>query len=87
MLGEAGETARLVGCVTDAARHDRMFAVSGSDVAALAEVRGAQEAVLAQDDPDLHAMARLAVHRSSLARRGAAIPMGLPGGLDQLEPG
>lgn len=78
MLCDAGEIERLAGCATDPVRHDRMFVLSGGDSAALTEIAAAQDAVLAQDDPDLHTMARLAVHRSDLAERGAAIPVGLP---------
>jgi len=78
MLRDAGETARLISCATDLARHDRMFALSGGYNTALIELTMAQEAVLGQDDPDLPAMARLAMHRDDISGRAAAIPVDLP---------
>ncbi len=90
MLRDSGETARLIACVTDPARHDRMFILRGGDGAALAELTLAQDLVLAQADPDLHAMARLVVHLRDLVDRDAVIPADLPAvwiALSQLDRG
>ena len=78
MLREAGEAEWLTECATDRARHGRMFADSGGDLAAREEIAEAQAAILAQDDPDLDAMARLALHRADLEDRGSVIPTDLP---------
>ena len=78
MLQAVGDTARVVACATDEARHDRMLAISGGDAAALREIAAAMDAILVQPDPDLAAMTRLALHRDDLATRNAAIPNRLP---------
>ena len=74
MLTATGDTARLVACATDAARHERMLDITGGDAAALNEVTITLDLVAAQDDPDLTAALRLARHRDYLADRNANIP-------------
>ena len=78
MLRAAGDIPRLIGCATDDLRHDRMLSLSRGDAAAQDEISDAQAVILAQPDPDLAAMARLAMHRDDLAARNAAIPDSLP---------
>src|SRR5208282_1194039 len=78
MLTATGDTARLVACATDAARHERMLDITGGDAAALNEVTITLDLVAAQDDPDLTAALRLARHRDYLADRNTNIPTNLP---------
>lgn len=78
LLVATGDTARMVACATDPARHDRMLALSGGDVDALTEIGAAQDVLLAADRPDVVALARLAVHRDRLVKRGSTIPERLP---------
>jgi hypothetical protein len=78
MLKATGDTDRLVALATDQVRHDRMRARSGSDTAALAEIRAAQDLILVQHEPDLHTLARLSVRRNALADRIRPLPSGLP---------
>ena len=78
MLQAAGEESEMVECALDGSRHDRMLNISGGDNAALREISAAQDAILAQRDPDLTAMGRLAVHRDELAERNESIPFDLP---------
>lgn len=77
MLQATSDTTRLVACALDRARHDRMLDLTGGDASGLAEIITAQEAILAQDDPDLAAAIRLARHRDDLASR-THIPSTLP---------
>ncbi|WP_234360614.1 hypothetical protein [Streptomyces europaeiscabiei] len=71
-------TRRLVGLVTDPVRQDRLLARSGADSATMAELTMAQDLILAQDVPDVTAMATVAVHRDVLVRRNRSIPAELP---------
>ena len=78
MLTATGDTARLVACATDAARHERMLDITGGDAVALNEVTITLDLLAAQDDPDLTAALRLARHRDYLAHRNTNIPVRLP---------
>ncbi|MFC6094324.1 hypothetical protein [Saccharothrix lopnurensis] len=78
LLVATGDTARLVSCATDPARHDRVLDLSGGDGDALAEIAAAQDVLLTAERPDLVALARLAVHRDRLVKRGSTIPERLP---------
>jgi hypothetical protein len=78
MLQGATDIPRLVACATDQARHDRMLDVTGGDTAAISEITDAQDVLLSLADPDLPAIARLAVHRISVTERNANIPAALP---------
>jgi hypothetical protein len=73
-----GRPERLVTLATDAARQDRMLALSGGDAAAFDEIIAAQDLVMAQPEPDLLMMARLSIRRNDLTARNANIPSGLP---------
>ena len=78
MLTAVGDTARLVACAIDAARHERMLDITGGDAAALNEVTVTLDLLSTQDDPDLTAALRLARHRDYLVDRNANIPVHLP---------
>jgi hypothetical protein len=78
MLEAAGEVTRMVACATDRARHRRMLDVTGGDTPALEEITTTQGAVLDQAEPDLLAMALLALHRGDIVQRNASIPIDLP---------
>src|SRR5262249_47932230 len=53
MLEATGDTDRLVVLATDRVRHDRMLDLSGGDAGALAEIKTAQDLLLAHPEPDL----------------------------------
>ena len=78
LLGDTRDLGRLIACATDPARHDRMLDLTGGDSAALSEITTAQQAVLRQAEPDLLAMACLAIHRDTLGQRNVNVPAGLP---------
>jgi hypothetical protein len=77
-LTAAGDIPRLLAFITDPRRHDRVVAVTGQDHTVLNEIRAAQELLLHPGEPDLVALARLAVHRTSLYLRNDWIPALLP---------
>ncbi len=79
MIQAAGDIAGLLDCALDRDRHDRMLDVSGGDAAAFAEITAAQTITLAQPDPDLTIIARLALHRDELTDRNTHVPASLPG--------
>lgn len=78
LLNVTSDLPRMLTCATDLARHDRMLDLSGGDTAALGEITEAQDSILSQDEPDLAAMARLAIHRDHLVDRNTRIPHELP---------
>jgi hypothetical protein len=78
LLSSTADTPRLVALATDPARHDRMRDITGGDAAALTEIAAAHTVLRAGDPPDLHAIARLAVHRRFLADRNTGVPPALP---------
>ncbi|MFH8520392.1 hypothetical protein ACH4CE_36065 [Streptomyces gelaticus] len=78
LLGGDGNAAEMVELALDKARHDRLLEVSGADDAALTEIAAAQDAILDQEQPDLHAMTLLALRRDQLAQRNLDIPASLP---------
>lgn len=78
LLQSTSDLPRLLKLATDPARHAWLLAVTGADSAALREVVAAQDAHAAADEPDLVALARLAVHRVRLTERNANLPVALP---------
>jgi hypothetical protein len=78
MLAAIGDADRLVALTVDPARHDRMLDLSGSDAAALTEIKACQDLLLSYPQPDLYALARLSHHRCRLEDRNARIPVDLP---------
>lgn len=69
---------RMVALGTDSARHELMLDITGGAALTLREIIATQEMLLDRAEPDVLAMARLAIHRDELARRGADLPAQLP---------
>jgi tetratricopeptide (TPR) repeat protein len=78
MLAANGDLSRMVACATDRARQDLLLQLSGGDLDALGELATGQEVILNQENPDIAAMTRLAVHRDRLIERSGDIPAELP---------
>jgi tetratricopeptide (TPR) repeat protein len=78
MLDDLGDLPQMIECATDLARQDRMRDLSGGDAAALTEIITTQDVIVTQDDPDLIAMVRLAIHRDHLTAQNHNIPFNLP---------
>ncbi|KOX18464.1 hypothetical protein ADK67_36890 [Saccharothrix sp. NRRL B-16348] len=78
MLEDVGDLPRMAECATDLARQGRMRDLFGADTAALTEITTAQDVIVAQDNPDLVAMVRLAIHRDRLAAQNHNTPLNLP---------
>lgn len=77
-LRAIGDVPRVLAYVTDPRWQDLVSASTGHDYAVLDEIKAIQELLLRQDEPDLAALARLAVHRTSLYLRNNWIPTFLP---------
>lgn len=77
-LRATGDQARMVALATDRIRHNRMLDTSDSDVLALNEIAAALDTLVAVPEPDLPAIARLAVRRDALIGRNATMPTDLP---------
>lgn len=69
MLRARKDLPRLVACVVDLSRHERMLQVTGGDAAALAEIRAAEDLVAEAGVPDLRDVFRLALRREELENR------------------
>ncbi|MET9675223.1 hypothetical protein ABZY68_19315 [Streptomyces sp. NPDC006482] len=82
MLCASGDVGRLVDCVTDARRHERLLAVTGGGAAALAEIGAAQDVLMGETDraDAVTAALRLALGRAALLRDGDRVPLALPAG-------
>ena len=78
LLVATNDLDRMVTLCTDRLRQDLLCDVSGGDAAALAEIAETRSALMADDDPQLTALLRLAVHRDRLHARATAAPE-LPG--------
>lgn len=78
VLAAAGDRHRLLDHVTDPRRHEVAYMASGNHHAAVGEIETAQAVFLGDDEPDLVALARLAVHRIGLQESGNWIPASLP---------
>ncbi|WP_338596700.1 hypothetical protein [Saccharopolyspora sp. SCSIO 74807] len=85
MLLESGDLDRILACATDSRRHRAWRFRTGADSAALTEISTAQTVVRHhRPEPDLVALARLAVHRVHLRRAVHRIPPTLPAGWARL---
>ncbi|WP_433357869.1 hypothetical protein ACQPYV_12520 [Micromonospora saelicesensis] len=73
LLHQTGDVGRMVQCALDNIRHDRMLEVRGSDTSALVEIDGTLEYLYGQAEPDLCAMALLALYRGYIGSRDAEI--------------
>lgn len=78
LLHDLGDVSRLVDCVTNPARLDRLYGTAGGDAAALSELSLAEGLLERQELPDLAAMLDLVATRAWLGRRSEVIPAGLP---------
>jgi tetratricopeptide (TPR) repeat protein len=78
MLLSTGDRRRVIACAIDRVRHERMLRTSGGDNAASEEITAAMGIIVRSGEPDLVAMARLAVLRDYLADRNTMIPADLP---------
>lgn len=72
------EVTEMVALATDTARHDRLRALSGGDLAALGEIAAAQQLLHSQSEPDLLSLIRLAIHHEHLTERNVYTPTSLP---------
>jgi hypothetical protein len=80
MLLAERDLPRMLTCATDPRRHRLALARVGGDGAALGEIAATQNLILASAQPDLVALARLAVHRVHLLRGNSRLPASLPAG-------
>lgn len=78
LLVSAGDGAALVAFATDGLRHQRMFQVTGGDAQALADIAAAARLLARHDEPDLAALALLALTRDQLAHHYRRMPAALP---------
>ncbi|WP_051570463.1 TIR domain-containing protein [Cryptosporangium arvum] len=81
MLRAAGEQDALTRLATDAFRHDRLYAETSSDAAALAETREAHDLICATGRPavaDLTVLAGVSAARDRLLHRNRYLPVTLP---------
>ncbi|WP_239488068.1 hypothetical protein [Streptomyces durocortorensis] len=83
LLRELGDTGRLVELVCDAARHERLWQVTGADLEGLGELSASLDQLLSDGmrigDADVSAALRLAAARDGLHERAAALPAELIG--------
>ncbi|ROV68654.1 hypothetical protein D3105_10280 [Streptomyces globisporus] len=83
LLRELESTGQLVELVCDAARHERLWQVTGADLEALSELSTSLDQLLARGrrsgDLDVSAALRLAAARDGLHKRTAVLPAGLIG--------
>ena len=78
LLAATSDALRLSALARDPCRHAFLLRATGSDYAALAEIRNAQRVISAQDVPDLQALVELAVYRHAISIRNQSIPGSLP---------
>ena len=78
LLTATGDAARLSALARDPGRHAFLLRATGSDYAALTEIRNAQDLIADQELPDLQALVELAVYHHAISIRNQAIPVALP---------
>ena len=78
LLTATSDATRLSALARDPRRHAFLLRATGSDYAALAEIRSAQRLIAVQNLPDLQALVELAVYRNAISIRNQSIPAGLP---------
>lgn len=78
LLQHSGDAASMITLALDGDRHDRMLDLTGGDVAGTIEVADVQDQLLLQDNPNLGALVRLAVHHEALVNRNGVVPAALP---------
>ena len=79
LLAGLGDVRRLTTLAADPARQNQMLRATYSDTASLAELDAALTLVTGTTSEDLKVLATLAIGRDRVRRRGAAIPVVLPG--------
>ncbi|MGP3983144.1 trypsin-like peptidase domain-containing protein [Streptomyces sp. KR80] len=79
-----GDVGRATALASDAARHNRLREITGSDAAALAEIDAVQQLVRAKAPEDLTPPAALAAARDLVARRNATLHPAIPVALARL---
>jgi len=72
------DATKLSALARDPRRHAFLLRVTGSDYAALAEIRTAQRLIADQNVPDLRALVELAVYRHAISIRNQSVPAELP---------
>jgi hypothetical protein len=78
LLTATSDAARLSALARDPRRQAFLLRATGSEYAALAEIRAAQRLIAGQKVPDLQALVELAVYRHAISIRNQSIPAGLP---------
>ena len=78
LLTATSDATRLSALARDLRRHAFLLRATGSDYAALTEIRAAQGLIAEQNMPDLQALVELAVYRHAISIRNQSIPAGLP---------
>ena len=78
LLTSTGDVNRLSALARDYRRHAFLWCATGSDYAALTEIRTAQRLITAQDVPSLRALVEFAVCRHAISARNEPIPFNLP---------
>ena len=78
LLTTTSDTTRLAALARDPRRHQFLARATGSDYAALVEIRTAQQLLAGQDMPDLQALVELAIYRHAISIRNQSIPLALP---------
>ena len=78
LLTATRDVTRLSALARDPRRHAFLLQATGSDYAALTEIRTAQSLIADQNVPDLQALVELAVYRHAISIRNQSIPADLP---------
>ena len=78
LLTATSDVTRLSALARTPRRHAFLLRATGSDYAALAEIRAAQLLIAGRNVPDLQALVELAVYRHAISIRNQSIPVGLP---------
>jgi tetratricopeptide (TPR) repeat protein len=78
LLAATSDIERLSALTCDRRRHAFLLTATGSDYAALTEIRSAQAAIADQDVPDMRTLVELAVYRHIIWIRNKSIPIDLP---------
>ena len=78
LLAATADVTRLSALARDPRRHAFLLQATGSDYAALTEIRTAQSLIADQDVLDLKALVELAAYRHAISIRNQSIPPDLP---------
>ncbi|MGV9722806.1 hypothetical protein [Nocardia beijingensis] len=77
-LSSCKDLTHMTALALDTTRHDRLFTTTGTDAAAVYEIRTTQQHIVDSGNEDLLAMGRLAIRRDRLKQRASRIPDQLP---------